>query len=605
MSLINPNPGEFRDWINGELANASKMNTIRDDLRKLQPIGVKHYTTVNGVFVNTPGTQQAIDEMIATGAHDTFLYFPVGDWIMDGTLVVQGADGFVITGEGHGTAINWFGAGSPNGPMWYFAGSRFTVMQMMKLAVGDGSQSIEAMIVQEQDGLPGSGPSSQNTFRHMRLEGLGAMERGIYMKGDGTDANNDFATFERLFIGGYTDEAVLLQGANCLNNYFHNCQLAGQRTGNYGIKSIVGAGGQSAHYCVYGGSSLGHLASDYYLQNRCAQPVVIDNVWSEGSERFFGMATGNGSACSIAIRNVTWNSDTTTDPDEWVCVFGVPGPIVVEGCIFGGGGADPYAKSLRMLWSYSGGFFAPSFVVKDTNILGAETVLTDIFQGTRPTKVENVFAQTADDAYVELSRLRLPNNIAYAARNAADTVDIPIALVNGSNEIVIGDDEVLRLQSLVQEQIHINCGLTFPGTPIAPFNNNTLHQYEVGGWNPTVPGSLASSDAAYVKIGRLCVASARLIWSSKGTFSQMLIEDLPFVANSANAAAVTFGTPLNLLATDIVALHGTVTPSSTQFNVTKTRDTVDASGGTPADITDADWDDDTELVFTVAYVTLT
>src|SRR5688572_25482960 len=335
---------------------------------------------------DTAAMQSALDAVKASGVRR--LYFGPGDWAVTGQLEMAGHQGTIIYGS-HRTRWAWKGNSST--PMLYLAGSRECEIRDIRMGPASASFPLLQAIRQEQDGLPGSGVSSMNRFRQLHIDGLNVMETAIYLKGSATDANNDFNTFDELYISGYDEAAVVLEGANCLNNQFRQCQLRGARNGHYGIKSVRGAGGQAGHFSVYGGALLGHLQSDVYLETRCALPVLLDHVWSEGSERLFMTGGPNGSLSGIRLIGVQWASDQKSSSDAVIDIK-LPGPVEINGCSLG----TDYGKEIRINWNYVPGYLAPSFQVRNTRVLGSLDTAGAIFPGTLPTTRQDSFWQTSD-----------------------------------------------------------------------------------------------------------------------------------------------------------------------------------------------------------------
>jgi len=342
-----------------------------------------------GGINDTAVIQSALDAVRSSGVRR--LYFGPGDWVVTGQLDMDGHEGTIVYGT-HRT--RWLWKGDNSSPMLYLAGSRECEICNLKMGPASQGYPLFEAIRQEQNGLPGSGVSSMNRYRRLQIDGLNVMEKGIYLKGDPTDANNDFNTFEELYISGYDEAAIVLEGANCLNNQFRQCQLRGARHGHYGIKSVRGAGGQAGHFSVYGGGLMGHLQADVYLETRCALPVLLDHVWSEGSERLVQTGGPNGSMSSIRIVGVQWASDLKSSSDPIVDI-NMPGPVEIDGCTFG----TDYTKPMRIQWSYTPGYGAPSFQVRNTRLLGSLNTSSAIFPGAPPTTKQDSFWHTADTTY--------------------------------------------------------------------------------------------------------------------------------------------------------------------------------------------------------------
>jgi hypothetical protein len=351
-----------------------------------------HDAGTPGGVDDTVAVQDALDTVRSTGTRR--VYFGPGDWVVQGRIDIDGHRGTILYGS-HATRFRW--KGNATDPMFHLAGSREVEIREVVLTPFSESYPLATAILMEQDGLPGSGASSMNRFHRLHIDGIGVMAQGIHLKGSGTDANNDFSAFNECYISGYDEAAVVIQGANCLSNHFRNCQLAGGRNGRYGIKSIQGAGAQAGHFNMTGGAVLGHLQSDFYLETRCALPIVVDNVWSEGSERCFLTGGPNGAMCGISLRDVQWASDRKSQSYEVIDIR-MPGPVELHGCLFG----TEYTKAIKIKWSYTRGYFAPSFRVIGCRVLGSLRSGAAIFNGTMPSRRMESYWQTSDTASGEL-----------------------------------------------------------------------------------------------------------------------------------------------------------------------------------------------------------
>jgi hypothetical protein len=349
----------------------------------------------DGSTDDTTEIQTALDAVRDSGTRR--LYIPPGDYVVSGPLDMDGHVGTTIFGSKFASRFVWKGGSSA--PMLNLAGSRECEIRELRLGPAATSFPLLEAIRMEQDGLPGSGTSSMNRFRDLHIDGLGVMTQGIRMKGDRTDANNDFSVFEGCYIAGYSEAGIVLQGANCLANVIRQCQIAGGRKGSYGIKATSGAGGQSGHFSVYGGAVMGHMQADFYLEARCALPVLVENVWSEGSERCFLTGGPTGSLAGIVVRGVQWASDQKSEGYEVIDIR-MPGPVLLEHCILG----SEYNKAVRIRWSYTPGYFAPSFRVIGCRVLGNLDSATKIFNGTLPPASARAdsYWQTSDIAYGSL-----------------------------------------------------------------------------------------------------------------------------------------------------------------------------------------------------------
>jgi hypothetical protein len=332
---------------------------------------------------DTAAMQSALDAVRKSGLRR--LFFGPGDWAVTSQLDMDGHEGTVVYGS-HGT--RWLWKGKDNTPMLYVAGSRHCEIRDLTMGPASTAFPLLEAIRQEQDD---SGVSTMNRYCRLHVEGLNVMEKAIYLKGSTRDANNDFTTFDELYVSGYDEAAVVLEGANCLNNQFRQCLLRGGRHGHYGIRSVHGAGAQAGHFSVYGGGIMGHLQADVYLQTRCALPVLLDHIWSEGSERLFVTGGPNGAMSGIRLVGVMWASDLKSGTDPIIDIR-MPGPVEIDGCCLG----TDYRKAMTISWAYSPGYFGASFQIRNTRVLGSLNTPAAIFPGRAPTTRQDSFWQTSD-----------------------------------------------------------------------------------------------------------------------------------------------------------------------------------------------------------------
>ena len=97
--------------------------------------------------------------------------------------------------------------------------------------------------------------------------------------------------------------------------------------------------------------------------------------------------------------------------------------------------------------------------------------------------------------------------------------------------LAIEKDKSLALQGATTQT---GAGISFPATQVASSDANTLDDYEEGTWTPSVTGGVTSPTYTqqygnYVKIGKLVVAFARILFASgTGNGAQLVISGLPF-----------------------------------------------------------------------------
>lgn len=341
----------------------------------------------DGVTDDTAALQAALAAIGPSGTATT-LDIPEGSYPVSSTLTLSGFVGARVKGHGNKTILKW--AGNATGPMFSVSGTREATLADMRLQVASASFPIASMIVQEQPPLVNGLTSTMNTYRNLQIVGLGVMTQGIYIKGDVTDANNDFNNFLGLFINGYTEAGLLIQGANSFSNHIVNCQLGGGSSGqHYGIKSITGAGGESGHFSVHGGAALGHTIADVYVQTRSALPYIIDNLYSEGSVAYLVEDGAIGTATYTIIRGARFaTANVGASP---IISIGNPGPVLIENSNLG----TDFTKAAKINWSYVVGFSPPSFRVINSRISGSLNTVAGVFTGTQPTAIEDTYWATS------------------------------------------------------------------------------------------------------------------------------------------------------------------------------------------------------------------
>jgi len=92
-------------------------------------------------------------------------------------------------------------------------------------------------------------------------------------------------------------------------------------------------------------------------------------------------------------------------------------------------------------------------------------------------------------------------------------------------------------------------GITFPSTVSRSSNVNTLDDYEIGTFTPTVAGTTTAGTATYsgaagqyTKIGNSVFVSIYLAWSGGTGTGFLLIGNMPFVSSGATFQAMAVGT---------------------------------------------------------------
>lgn len=151
--------------------------------------------------------------------------------------------------------------------------------------------------------------------------------------------------------------------------------------------------------------------------------------------------------------------------------------------------------------------------------------------------------------------------------------------------------------------------LTFPSTQNASSNANTLDDYEEGTWTPVLGGfggtsgqSYTVQQGEYVKIGQLCLLTARLTLSNKGTITgSVVVSGFPFTTFNGAAASAGAAIPyFSAFATSYASIGAIVFPNATLAVL----QAVAAGGGTgAAALTTANVNNTSDLVFTTCYRT--
>lgn len=110
-------------------------------------------------------------------------------------------------------------------------------------------------------------------------------------------------------------------------------------------------------------------------------------------------------------------------------------------------------------------------------------------------------------------------------------------------------------------------GIIFPTLFGSP-DSNTLFDYEVGGWTPSLGGTASYTFRVgrYIKIGKLVYVFGRIAVNTRGTGSQTTVSGLPFTtANTTSGAPGLVIQETTGLALSIVSVAGRFAVSGTTF----------------------------------------
>jgi len=131
---------------------------------------------------------------------------------------------------------------------------------------------------------------------------------------------------------------------------------------------------------------------------------------------------------------------------------------------------------------------------------------------------------------------------------AADT----LAISNNGSETLRTDSSQRLLVGVTSGNanggvLQLKSGITFPATPVAATDVNTLDEYEEGTLTPTIQGTTTAGTGtyttqvgAYVKIGRITYVTGTVVWTAHTGTGNLRMAGLPFTVGSDALGQLTY-----------------------------------------------------------------
>ena len=240
---------------------------------------------------------EAVTRASATGGYAGTVVFPPGVYKFDSTLRVRNKMGLRVRGSGYATQLEF---NVSDGADWVTIEHSQHVHWSDMYLYGAGSGIARAAFALLRTNTAGSVYApSQCHIHDLLVDCINKAESAITI--GGTDANNDFHTFERLTLQNYTVRGIDLRGnMQSYANQFRNVRMYAGTGALYGVDMGTYIG---ATFSWMGGFMHAHGAADFRL-SRSYQPVTIGGGFnSEGSARFL---VCDGGYKQISVRDVRW-----------------------------------------------------------------------------------------------------------------------------------------------------------------------------------------------------------------------------------------------------------------------------------------------------------
>lgn len=299
--------------------------------------------------------------------------------LMDGVyrvsrnLLIDNVRGLTVTGAGiTGSTIRWIGNSTDD--VVRLQSCMDCLLEDFAVE-NDTGFTVKAgfRIIQGASGFA----SSRNTLRHVQV---GARDDGVeicfIVGGAGVDANNDFTLFDRCVAENYTVAGAQVDNSQVFDTTFRDCYFRGTST-SYSAVGLLHSGG---NYRWIGGFMGLHTVDFLSDGDPNGGTFRIEDLDSEGSQRFVVTGGPSGGLFPLVIKNVRWTSGSL-HADGIAIDFRFLGPLTIEGGFIGN---DP-AKALKIIYNPSGAYPETNFVVRDTIVATSLTTMTTIFTATRPT----------------------------------------------------------------------------------------------------------------------------------------------------------------------------------------------------------------------------
>lgn len=316
VTFARPEPGALSRPVSDKLAEV---------------LSLKDFTKGDGVTIDTAGFVNALNAARGTPnltqASGVSIYVPPlmngKCYQIDRTIVIEAWNGFDMYGAGWASCLQ--AVGSSMRSLILMKGSYSGHIRNLHL-VAVPQHPIDTFIEMTQGNPAGPGHTSQaNLLEDVWLDASrGGVTDSVVV--DGEDANNDFHTFVRVLVQGFTDAAFKLVGSQSYSHRFQDCRISGYYTANgtshwgkYGVKAISssadsGKGSGGAASFSWSGGSVGTSEYDFYINGYSDFPYDISGFDDEsaGGELLYAVGTPS----FVVLRNGRFartNADSQTD----------------------------------------------------------------------------------------------------------------------------------------------------------------------------------------------------------------------------------------------------------------------------------------------------
>lgn len=210
---------------------------------------------------------------------------------------------------------------------------------------------------------------------------------------------------------------------------------------------------------------------------------------------------------------------------------------------------------------------------------------------------------TADvkDGSITFAKMQDIATATVLGRSTAGTGDVEALATTGTGNVVLGTSPTVSGATLSGTTNLTGGQIAFPATQSASANANTLDDYEEGTFTPqllfgggSTSMTFSSRSGRYTKIGRIVIADLFMILSAKGTsLGNATISGLPFTSA---------GTPRTVGSVLLGATAGGIGTALAYVSASNTTlDLREFNGTTYAFLTDADFNNNSELYLSFVY----
>lgn len=281
-----------------------------------------------------------------------------------------------ITGVGRfATDIRWIG--NDTDEMFLVRSCMDCVFQDFSMTNESGYTLAVAMRV-IQGSSPDTYASSRNQFLRLSAAGRGGgLAKCYVVGGEGVDGNNDFMKFDYCTAESYTTCGAQIANSQSFDIKFTGCYFNSFLV-SATAKGILHSGG---NYQWIGGF-MGLNQVDFYSDgDPNGGGFRIEDLNSEGSQRFIQTGGPSGALFSLQVINTRWASGNL-HADGVAIDYRFVGPVEIHGGQIG----NDFTKALKIVFNPAGGTAERVFSVKNVVVGTTLTTLAGIFTGVKPTE---------------------------------------------------------------------------------------------------------------------------------------------------------------------------------------------------------------------------